>query len=213
MRFLLVGILLLSVATVHSASAQVDGADFDALGPGPYPFGGGSPRILSGPPDAAGRVAIVVAGGNPPGGAPIVPNVAGNYICINMQNPAPQPIPLIIEFDFTCDPDPQGICQVKYDFSMATWVDGSGIEVFVDPNGSYDNTDDVHFPSAVIPPGTVEGSNTENAGVCDSSAHTIAFRVFPGTFLYLDNMETVCQVGNPVGVESRPWGQIRQLYR
>lgn len=210
MRSLLPAIPLACVLVVAAnglAFADVTGSDFDGMAPGPYPFGV-SPRFISGADPT--KVAIAPAGALG-GGAPPPPAAAGNVLCIDNIQPAIA-VPTIIEFDFACEIDPAGVCQLKYDFSGAAWLDGGGFEVFVDAGGEYINTDDEWTPPVVIPPSTTFGSNTEGTGVCDGSGHTVTFLVKPGTVMYIDNLRTLCSIGT-VKTESSTWGAIKALYR
>ncbi len=210
MRTLLKSVLFgcaIIAAGSGTALADVIGSDFDSLPVGPYPFGG-SPRFISGSDPTAVAVTPFPGVG---GGAPPPPGAIGNVLCIDNIQPDTA-VPVIIEFDFSCEIDPAGVCQLKYDFSGAAWVDDSGFEVFIDPEGVYNNTDDVWTPPVVFPPSTIMGSNTEGTGVCNGSSHTVAFLVKPGSIMYIDNLRTVCSIGT-VPTESRTWGAIKSLYR
>lgn len=106
---------------------------------------------------------------------------------------------------------PNGICAVQYDWSGAAYTPNSGMEVHVDAGGVFDNPDDVWQPPVGLPPSTASGSNTEHAGPCDAEVHTLTFIVHPFTRIWIDNMTTTCDVG--VGVDARPWSQLKTLYR
>lgn len=203
-RIVALAIPVLGLFLHASVSADVGGGDFDALPVGPYPFLPGFAQMLQGNP---GNVQIIPAGNEV--AAPTVPNGSGNVLCFDARFKS---IPQILEFSFSCDIDPAGICQVKYDFSGGAWIDGGGFEAHVDAGGVYDNPDQTWSPPVVFPPSTIEGSNTEGAGVCDGSSHTIAFVLFPGTVLYLDNMTTVCETGT-VSTDEGTWGRVKALYR
>jgi hypothetical protein len=203
-RIVALAIPILALVLSASSSADVGGGDFDAMPLGPYPFLPGDAEMLQGNPL---NVQIIQAGME--SGAPTIPNGEGHVLCLDARF---KNIPQILEFSFSCDIDPAGICRVKYDFSGGAWIDGGGFEAHVDADGEYDNPDQTWSPPVVFPPSTIEGSNTEGAGVCDGSGHTIAFVVFPGTVLYLDNMTTVCEVGT-VSNDALQWGRIKALYR
>ena len=203
--------LALTAALVMTAAgaalADVTGSDFDALPVGPYPFGG-SPRFLEGADPGKVKVIPAPAVG---GGAPIPPGAMGNVLCIDNIQPVPG-TRMIVEFDFECEINPAGVCLLKYDFSGAAWVDGAGFDVFIDPEGEYDNTDATWSPPVVIAPSTIYGSNTEGTGVCNGSGHTVAFLVRPGAIMYIDNLRTECVEGT-VGSRTSTWGAVKSIYR
>jgi hypothetical protein len=184
------------------AGADVVGGDFDILPVGPYPFGA-SPRILLGNPF---NIQIIPAGNED--GAPTVPGGDGHVLCIDLRL---KDTDHIVEFDFSCEKDPTGICQVKWDFSAASYIDGHGFDVFIDADGDYTNTDQTWHPPVIIDPSTIEGSNTEGAGVCDASTHTVTFIVNPGVAMYIDNLRTVCEPGS-VSTEEDTWGGVKARY-
>lgn len=206
LRFVTIGFVI-QLALSGVALADVTGSDFDALPEGPYPFGV-SPRFISGDDPAKVRVTGIPGIG---GGAPPPPHVGGNVLCIDNIQPG-MAIPTIIEFDFSCDIDPSGICQLKYDFSAAAWEEGGGYDVYIDAEGVFGgNTDDTWSPPVIFAPSTIFGSNTEGAGVCDASTHTVTFVVKPGTIMYIDNLHTVCTVGS-VPTEATTWGAIKATF-
>ena len=201
MRFVtlqIVGVSLL-LACASNAFAQVNGAGFDGMAPGAYPAGGPNAAVSGGP----GSVTVQPAGAAAPG----VPNGAGNVLCIDTMAGGT----IFVEFTFICPVQPHGICAVQYDWSGAAFSPNSGMQVHVDAGGVFNNPDDVWQPPVGLPPTTATGSNTEHAGPCDAVVHTLTFIVRPFTKIYIDNMTTTCDVG--VGVEAKPWSQLKTLYR
>jgi hypothetical protein len=197
-------VLLTAAFFAPSASADVDGGGFDGLPLGPYPFGGGSPRLLLGDPLC---IKIIQAGTE--SGAPSVPGGSVHVLCIDGRFKDSNQI---LEFDFACEINPAGVCQVKYDFSAASYIDGAGFDVVIDADGDYSDTDATWHPPVIFPPSTLEGSNTEGVGVCEGSTHTITFVVNPGVVMYLDNLRTVCTEGT-VSSDASSWGRVKALYR
>jgi len=196
--------LISSSLGTTSAHADVEGGGFDGLPLGPYPFIGGSPRLLLGNPQ---NIQIIQAGTE--SGAPTVPGGSGHVLCIDARG---KPTDQILEFDFSCDLNLKGVCQVKYDFAGGAWIDGAGFDVIIDADGDYEDTDATWHPPVIFPPSTIEGSNTEGAGVCDASTHTITFVVNPGAVMYIDNLRTECIEGS-VSSEAGTWGRTKALYR
>jgi hypothetical protein len=118
----------------------------------------------------------------------------------------------ILEFDFVCDVDPTGVCHVSWDFSATSFVDDHGFDVIVDADGDYTNTDQTWHPPVIIGPATLEGSNTEGAGVCEGSTHTVTFVINTGVVMYIDNMTAMCESGT-VSIDETPWGRVKTLYK
>ena len=195
----IVGAIFLLVCA-SNALAQVNGGGFDGMPPGPYP--GGAPNgVVSGGP---GSVTVKPAGSET--GAPAVPHGAGNVLCIETGDGT-----IVVEFTFSCPAQPRGICAVSYDWSGAAYAPGSGMKVFVDAGGHFNNPDDLWQPPVGLPPTTVFGSNTEHAGPCDAVLHTLTFIVLPFTKIYIDNLITACDV--IIGVQTTPWSELKRLYR
>ncbi len=173
--------------------------DWGGQGPGPY-LGGGT--VDEGDPDC---VTVIGSGDEPP--APPVPGGSGSVLCIDARN---KPSQIVITFTFTCPVD-NGVCVVEYDFSgYNTNFGAGGFDVHVDAGGDFSNADDVWAPIG-LPPQSTFGGNTEGAGSCDGATHTITFRVFPGTVLYLDNGQAKCNVST--ATESETWGRVKMLFR
>ena len=207
MRFRYVAILiaLLALALGGSASislAQVGGGNFDGIPVGPYPFGPPNAVITSGDPGAV----TVQPAGSEGGGAPPVPHGAGNVLCINALGGGP---PIVVTFTFACVVTPGGACFVKYDWSGAAWSPGAGLIVYQD--GHSNNPSDVWQPPVGLPPTTASGDNSESAGECDGSSHTITFVVMPQSRIYIDNLRCECIVVTP-GIEPLRWDLIKDLY-
>ncbi len=201
MRFVSVRIVgaILLIVCASNAFAQVNGGGFDGMPPGPYP--GGAPNgVVSG----GGSVSVQPAGSET--GAPGVPHGAGNVLLIDTMTGGTA----VVQFTFSCPIQPHGICAVRYDWSGAAYGIGSGMRVYVDANGQFNNPDDIWQPPVGLPPTTVSGSNTEHSGPCDAVLHTLTFIVLPFTKIYIDNLVTVCDVG--VGTQATPWGEVKRLY-
>ena len=178
------------------AFAGVSGSNFDGMAPGPY-TGAGS--VLEGNPAA---VQVAPSGSE----TPVVPNGTGNVLVIDGRNELSR---IVVEFTFDCLVLPNQQCVVKYDFSATNTFSGSwGFQVHVDAGGVYDNADDVWEPIGLE---SIFGDNTEGAGTCDGSTHTITFIVYPGTVLNIDNLNTQCIP--PVPTAENLWSNIKQLYR
>lgn len=195
---------LLVIAFAAPSLADVAGGDFDSLPLGPYPFGGGSPTLLLGDPI---NIQIIQAGTE--SHSPPVPNGSGNVLCIDTRG---KPSNHILEFDFSCNVDPTGICHVSWDFSATSFVDDHGFDVVVDADGDYSNTDQTWHPPVIIGPATLLGSNTEGAGVCEGSSHTVTFVINTGVVMYIDNMVTECVPGS-LSIDAAPWGRVKAQYR
>jgi len=209
MRWVLGLVLILSVAAVVPALADVDGGDVDPLPVGPFPFGanGPSPALLGGDSMAPMRVTVVMAGDET--GAPTIPQGSGNVLCLDNRQST---VPLIIQFTFSCSESIRTACQVSYDYTAAAWAFGGGFEVFVDDDGTLSNPDDLYRPPVGFPPSTTQGSKHFLAGDCDAAVHTLTFVVFPEGVLYLDNLETDC-IDITTPTQRSSWSHLKALYR
>lgn len=194
-------VLAALLTVVLPVLAGVVGGDFDSMPLGPYL---GPANILEGDPNNV-QVRPVDAGTSH--GAPLPSDAMGNMLCVDAVNKTGR---IVIEFAFACDPATDGVCEVSYDFSVAQWS-GEGVEVFIDPMGTYDNPVDVIDIPVGFPPSTTFGGNTETRGQCDGSAHALTFVVYPGSILYLDNMTTTCLL--PTDNDEPTWGEVKTRYR
>jgi len=181
--------------------ADVTGSGFDGMPPGPYT---GPAPVLEGNP---ANVLVDQVGGGSPHSAPIPPGASGNVLCIDAVDKASR---VVVQFTFACDLIPNGVCQLEYDYSVAQYF-GSGVEVHVDAGGDYSNPDDVINLPIGLPPSTTAGDNTETEGACDLSSHTVAFVVYPGSVLCIDNLVTECL--QPTEARRARWGTLKLRYR
>jgi len=192
---------MLLLACAGPSIAGVGGADFDALPLGPYL---GPAPILEGNPT---NVLVDQVGGGSPHSAPLVPGASGNVLCIDAVDKGSR---IVVQFTFSCDLIPNGVCQLEYDYSVAQYF-GSGVEVHVDAGGDYSSPDDVINLPIGLPPSTTAGDNTETEGACDLSSHTVAFVVYPGSVICIDNLVTECL--QPTEARRARWGTLKLRYR
>jgi len=191
---LLVTLTLLALAPTI-ALAQADW-DFDQQPLGPW---GGEIIVGSGP---CAQIVPFGAGN----GAPAPSGGSGNMLCIDTRGKTG---PFGIRINYGCGGVPAGICKLRYGYSGAAWSFGAGFAVYINDDGSYDNSDDLWAPVVGFPPSTTFGHNSENEQGCNIG-HTMDIIVQPNTVVYLDDFSTECL--DPVATDDHNWGAVKSRF-
>lgn len=174
---------LFAVSPAIAQSTPSD-ADFDSIAAGPW-----FAPVLSGTPATIDVLPVANVLTLYPNQVPV--GASGNVLRVDNSTMSED---VVLRFNYDCGAgDETTDCRISYGFAAWSMVEGQGIEVHVDDDGSYATPD--YEWDAMIPGGdwqdSLIGSGYHDVTAC-GSAHTLDIVVEAGALVVLDGIVSEC---------------------